>query len=163
MLRDDMLCAAVFAMKPLQNKDSAALKSGFWLVVAIYVLCPLIFALLGTSSLSYLSADHERFVPGQDEALQTENRCRADDCDDVPVVWRDRHKGTVYRQEDFRDHRRGEIRRLGGAWFLYGALGCLLAASYRQYIHGERLAGNLAMYLVGNAVLVGTLLLNLPT
>ena len=146
------------AMKP-----GTAVKIGFWLVVGLYVLCPLLFAILGTSSLSYRAAEHERFVPGQHEALQTENRCRLDDCDNVPVVWRDRHTGTVYRQEDFRDHRHREIRRLGILWFVYGAIGCLLTAWYRQQFFGERVAANLALYLLGNAVLVGILLLNLPT
>ncbi len=130
--------------------------------VGLFVLCPLLFAILGTSSLSYRAVDHERFAPGQHEALQTENRCRLDDCDDVPVVWRDRQTGTVYRQEDFRDHRREEIRRLGISWFVYGAIGCLLTAWYRQQFSGERVAANLALYLLGNAVLVGTLLLSLP-
>ena len=163
MLWDNMLRAAVHAMKPLPNIDGAALKIGFWVMVGVYVLCPLLFAILDTSSLSYRAVDHERFVPGLNEALKIEHHCRFDDCDDVPVVWRDRQTGTVYRQEYFRDYRRGEIRRLGSAWFIYGALGCLLAAWYRQHFFGERVAANLALYLIGNAVLVGTLLLNLPT
>ena len=143
-------------------KPDTAVRIGFWFVVGLYVLCPLLFAILGTSLLSYRAVDHERFAPGQHEALQTENRCRLDDCDDVPVVWRDRQTGTVYRQEDFRDHRREEIRRLGISWFVYGAIGCLLTAWYRQQFSGERVAANLALYLLGNAVLVGTLLLSLP-
>ena len=149
-------------MKPLLTKDSVALKIVFWIVVGLYVLCPLLFAVLDTSSLSYRALDHERFVPGEDEALQTENRCRADDCDDAPVVWRDRQTGTVYRQEDFRDHRKGEIRRLGVSWFVYGVIGCLLAAWYRQCFFDEGVWANLALYLLGDAVLVGTLLFNLP-
>ena len=146
------------AMKP-----GATLKIGFRLVFGLYVLCPLLFAIFGTSSLSYRAADHERFVLGHDEALQTENGCRLDDCDDVPVVWRDRQTGAVYRKEDFRDHRREEFRRLGASWFIYGAIGCILAAWCRQQFYGERVAPNLALFLLGNAVLVGTLLLNLPT
>ncbi len=138
------------------------MKICFWLVVGLYVLEPLAFALAGTSSLSYRAMEHERFVPGRHEALQSVNRCRLDDCDDVPVVWRDRQTGTIYRKDDFREHRREEFRRLGASWFIYGAIGCLLAAWYRQFFHGERLAGNLLMYLVGNAVLVGILILNLP-
>lgn len=145
------------AMKP-----GATLKIGFWLVFGLYVLCPLLFAIFGTSSLSYRAADHERFVLGQHEALQTENQCRLDDCDDVPVVWRDRQTGTVYSKDDFRDHRREQQRRLGATWFIYGTIGCLWAAWYRQRFFGDHVAPNLSLYLLGNVVAVATLLLILP-
>ena len=162
MLRDDMLRAAIPAMKSFPEHNSAALKIGFWIAIGLYVLCPLVFAVVGTSSLSYRADANERFVPALHEPLKTENRCHFDDCDDVPVAWRDRQSGAVYTEADFRDHRREEYLRLGASWFIYGAIGCILAAWYRQQFFGERLAASLAMYLLGNVVLVGTLLLNMP-
>ena len=138
-------------------------KVAIWVVVVAYVLCPLASAWNGSSVLSYLSAENERFLPGVHESLQTENRCRLDDCDDITTIWRDRRTGSVFREQDFREHRRAEVRRLGIAWFVYGAIACFLAAWYRYKFFGERFEANFVLYLIGNMVMVAVILINLPT
>ena len=59
------------------------------------------------------------------EVLQATRVCKADDCDNVPEVWRDKQTSVTYRRSDFIEHRRSEAARLGWTWFAYGLLGCL--------------------------------------
>jgi hypothetical protein len=150
-------------MKRSQANQIRLLKYGFWTVAALYALCPFILAVSGHDFLRYRAAENELFRPGVHDALQTEYRCRLDDCDEIPVVWRDRQTGTVFREEQFREHRRAEARRIAGTWFGYGALGCLLAAWYRQQFFGESFIARLGQFLLAVAALVGAVVVNLPT
>lgn len=72
VLRDVMLRTIIHTMKSFLEHNSAALKIAFWIVIGLYIFCPLVFALFGTSSLSYRATANERFVPGRHEVLKTE-------------------------------------------------------------------------------------------
>jgi hypothetical protein len=94
------------------------------IAAAIYLVGPLVLEFTPFGFLGYRAAPHQMARANNHEVLQSTRVCKADDCDNVPDVWRDKQTGATYRRSDFLDHRRAEAGRLGWTWFAYGLLGC---------------------------------------
>ena len=95
------------------------------IAAVIYVLAPLVLEFTTFGFLGYRTAPHQMIRANAHEVLQSMRVCKADDCDNVPDIWRDKQTGATYRSADFIEHRSTEARRLGWTWFAYGLLGCL--------------------------------------
>jgi hypothetical protein len=95
------------------------------IAVAIYLIGPVVLEFTPFGFLGYRAAPDQLVRADKHEVLQSTRVCKADDCDNVPDVWRDKQTGAIYRRSDFLQHRRAEAGRLGWTWFAYSLIGCL--------------------------------------
>ncbi len=97
-----------------------------WLGLGLVdLLVPLALEFTPHAFFGYRAAPSEVVRADRHDVVQTKWVCRADDCDNLPEIWRDKRTGKEFRRGDCRDHRFDEARRLGWTWFAYALLGCM--------------------------------------
>jgi hypothetical protein len=124
-----------------------ALEPWFWMV---FILLP-----MGTGLLAYHWLPNESFDAKRHTVLESHEVCHGDPevCGDKADVWEDRVTGRVYSRGDFAKHREAEQRRIAGADFLYGMVGCLFFAYMRS-----REAAGVFFSALGKAICINCLL-----
>ena len=144
-MRADLLCA-------IQMRRNELFELALVLLCVSYAVAIIALLFSGSDALRYRNKVNEQFQPELHELLDSERQCRGDECENVPSVWRDEGTQTIYRRNDFDEHRRHEAWRLALNWFLLGSVGCVLGAWFQMRRDPEKFASRLALFLAGNAV-----------
>ena len=105
-------------MPEAQKHPSPLTSLALVIAAAIYLVGPLVLEFTPFGFLGYRAAPHQMARADAHEVLQSTRVCKADDCDNVPEVWREKQTGATYRRSDFLEHRRAEAVRLGAASLL---------------------------------------------
>lgn len=112
---------------PASDPWSVARKAEllFWLA---FILLP--FFTGGWQGYHWLP--HESYEFGDHVLLGSHEVCDETRCADKADIWKDKETGEIYTPDDFAEHRHTEAFRMALAWFVYGAVGCLAFAYFRN-------------------------------